>query len=178
MPETSFSFNIRPAGPEDAGTLVRLIRDLAEYERLSHEVVSDPDALAKHLSPDSYPRCEALLAESEGQAIGFALYFHNYSTFLTRWGIYLEDVYVKPEYRGHGVGFALLEHVAAIAVSRNCGRMEWSVLNWNETANQFYRRLGARPMDEWTVMRLTGETLHRLGTGKLRNLESGEQARS
>jgi len=154
---------IRPAGPADAETLVSLILELAEYERLTHEAVPDAEALRKHLAPEAQPRCEALIAEQDGQPIGFALYFHNYSTFLTRWGIYLEDIYVKPAYRGKGTGFALLKRVAEIAVERGCRRLDWAVLDWNEPAIAFYRKLGARPMDDWTTMRLTGEALEKLG---------------
>lgn len=156
---------IRPAHADDADTLVTLILGLAEYERLSHEARPDAAALRAHLSEPNGPRCEALLAEDEnGRAVGFALYFSNYSTFLTRWGIYLEDIFVLPEYRGQGVGFALLKRVAEVAVARGCQRLEWNVLNWNEPAIGFYRKLGARPMDEWTTMRLSGDALRALGT--------------
>ena len=159
------SFHLRPATPDDAETLTTLIRELADYERLTHEVATDPEALRAHLAPDAAPRCEALLAEDEatGEAVGFALYFQNYSTFLSRWGVYLEDLYVRPSRRGSGIGFALLKRVAEIAAERGCARMEWSVLNWNEPALEFYHRLGARPMEEWTTMRLSDEALQRLG---------------
>lgn len=162
------SFSIRPAGPEDAAVLAGLIEELAEYERLRHEARPDVEALAQHLSPSASPRCDAFLAErtDTGEPAGFALYFRNYSTFLTRWGIYLEDLYVRPENRGEGVGFALLKRVAEQAVAEGCERMEWSVLTWNELALDFYHRLGARRMEEWRTMRLTGEALRRLGTSE------------
>lgn len=163
--KTLMPVHIRPAQPEDAETLVALIRELADYERLTHEARPDAAALHDHLRPEAQPRCEALLAEDAGtgEAVGFALYFANYSTFLTRWGIYLEDLYVKPSRRGLGIGFALLQRVAEIAVARGCRRLEWSVLDWNELALRFYRQLGAEPMDEWTTMRLSGPALEALG---------------
>jgi GNAT superfamily N-acetyltransferase len=158
------SFTIRPAVPSDAGVLASLILELAAYEKLTHEAIPDPAVLGLHLAQDASPRIEALIAEdNEANPIAFALFFPNYSTFLTRWGIYLEDLYVRPAYRGQGIGFALLKRVAEIAVERECGRMEWAVLDWNEPAIQFYRRLGAKPMDDWTTMRLTGEALADLG---------------
>lgn len=150
-------FTVRHAGPDDAEVLVSLILELAEYERMTDEAEPDADALRKHLAPDANPRCDALLAEDDatGEAVGFALFFQNYSTFLSRWGIYLEDLYVKPSFRGQGIGFALLKRVADVADERGCRRLEWSVLNWNQLAIDFYRRLGARSMDDWTTMRLT-----------------------
>ncbi|HET6568408.1 MAG TPA: GNAT family N-acetyltransferase [Rhodothermales bacterium] len=156
--------SIRSATPVDAKTIVSLILELADYEKLRHEAVPDADALRTHLSSDGYPHVEALVAEDEETGpVGFALYFHNYSTFLTRFGIYLEDLYVRPDFRGQGIGFALLKRVAEVAVERGCGRMEWAVLDWNAPAVKFYRRLGAKPMDDWTVMRLTGDALRTLG---------------
>jgi diamine N-acetyltransferase len=157
-------FTLRPALPGDAETIAGLIRELAAYERLAHEAAPDVEALRRHLAPDARPRCEAVLAEDDasGEVLGFALFFYNYSTFLTRWGVYLEDLYVRPACRGLGVGFALLKRVAAVAVAHGAERLEWSVLDWNEPALAFYRRLGARPMDDWTTMRLSGETLRRL----------------
>src|SRR5690606_20341758 len=122
-PKSPIMFHIRPAGPDDAATLVELILGLADYERLLDEARPDEAALRAHLADDARPRCEALLAETpDGRAIGFALFFANYSTFLTRWGIYLEDLFVRPEYRGQGVGFALLKRLAAVAVERGCER--------------------------------------------------------
>jgi GNAT superfamily N-acetyltransferase len=149
---------IRPARPEDVPTIVELIRGLAVYEKLEHECKADPAALREHLfGPKAY--CEVILAEHAGAVAGFALFFHNYSTFLTKPGIYLEDLFVKPEVRGAGIGRALLSRLAALAVERGCGRLEWSVLDWNTPAIGFYERLGARPMSDWTVFRLTGDAL-------------------
>ena len=156
---------IREAGPDDAETIAGLIVELADYERLAHEAAPSTLALRRHLAPAANPRCEALLAEHEasGEVIGFALYFQNYSTFLTRWGLYLEDVYVKPDFRGRGAGFALLKRVAEIAVERGCQRLDFSVLTWNELALDFYRKLGAKELNTWASMRLTGEALTQLG---------------
>lgn len=158
---TASEITIRPAREDDAATLLRLIRALAEYERLADQVVATEAGLRESLF-GATPRAEAVLAEAGGDAIGFALWFHNFSTFLGRHGLYLEDLFVLPEWRSRGVGRALLVHLARIAVERGCGRMEWSVLDWNAPAIGFYRRLGAVPMDEWTVYRLTGEALTRL----------------
>lgn len=155
---------IRPAEPRDVPAIVRLIRALAEYERLSHAVVLDEAKLREHLF-GARPYAEVLIAEEAGAAVGFALFFHNYSTFLGRPGIYLEDLFVLPECRGRGYGKALFVALARIAVERDCGRIEWSVLNWNEPAIGFYRSLGAEAMDEWTVYRLTGEHISRLAEG-------------
>jgi GNAT superfamily N-acetyltransferase len=149
---------IRPATSPDTPAIARLIRALAEYERLSHAVTLDTAQLREHLFGPR-PFAEVLLAEEAGEVIGFALFFHNYSTFVGRPGIYLEDLFVDPEHRGQGHGKALLRAVARLAVERGCGRLEWSVLNWNEPAIRFYRSLGAVPMDEWTVYRLTGDAL-------------------
>jgi GNAT superfamily N-acetyltransferase len=149
---------IRPATVADTPTIARLIRALAEYERLSTEVVLDEERLRDHLFGPR-PFAEVLLAEQEDEVIGFALFFHNYSTFVGRPGIYLEDLFVEPPYRGRGHGKALLRAVATRAVERGCGRLEWSVLNWNEPALRFYRSLGAVPMNEWRLYRLTGDAL-------------------
>jgi len=154
---------LRPARPADVPTLVELIRDLAAYEKLLHEVEADADALHAHLF-GAHPLIEVIMAEWEGATAGFALFFHNYSTFLTKPGIYLEDLYVKPDLRGHGIGKALLAELARLAVSRGCGRLEWSVLDWNAPAIGFYERLGARPMDQWTVYRLSGDNLESLAS--------------
>jgi GNAT superfamily N-acetyltransferase len=157
--------HIRNATPDDAPLLAALILDLAAYEKLENEASPDAGALAFHLSPRAHPRCEALIAETgDGGAAGFARFFHNYSTFHTNWGVYLEDLFVKPEYRSQGVGFALLKRVAEIAVERGSVRLEWSVLDWNEPALRFYKRLGARAMNDWTAMRLSGKALESLGT--------------
>jgi GNAT superfamily N-acetyltransferase len=163
------SWTIRTATPEDAPTLVILIRELAEYERMLDEAVTDVEAIRTHLSGgDGRPQLEALLAEDEtGSPLGFAIFFSNYSTFLSRWGIYLEDVFVRPEHRNRGVGFGLFKRVAEIGVARGARRMEWSVLNWNRLAIDFYERLGATPMDEWTTMRLSGDALETLGRRSL-----------
>jgi GNAT superfamily N-acetyltransferase len=152
---------IRPGTEADLGTIEELIRALAEYERMADEVVMDAELLRKGLFGDR-PYAEVLIAEVDGEGVGFALFFHNFSTFLGRPGIYLEDLFVKPEHRGSGLGRALLKRLAEIAVERGCGRMEWAVLDWNEPSIGFYKKLGARPNDEWTVYRLTGEALQNL----------------
>jgi GNAT superfamily N-acetyltransferase len=149
---------IRPAVEADAATLVSLIRALAEYEGLLHEVVVTEDRLRASLFSDP-PVAEAALAWVGTTPVGFALWFHNYSTFLGRAGLHLEDLFVVPEWRRRGIGRRLLAHVAAIAVRQGAGRLEWSVLDWNEPAIRVYRALGARAMDEWTVYRLTGQAL-------------------
>jgi GNAT superfamily N-acetyltransferase len=155
---------IRPAEASDVPTLADLIRQLSRYEKLEHEVSMTEEMLANGLfGPRQY--AEAVLAEEEGRPVGFALFFHSYSTFLAQPGIYLEDLFVLPEHRGHGVGRALLRHLARLAVERGCGRLEWAVLDWNEDAIRFYERLGAKPNSEWTTHRLTGEALTRLAEG-------------
>ena len=164
---TKLNFIVRSAKPTDVTKLFQLIQALAEYEKLSHAVTGNPESLAEHLF--GHPTyAEAILAESDGQAVGFALFFHNYSTFLTQPGIYLEDIFVLPEYRGQGIGKALLTYIAQLAVSRGCGRLEWSVLDWNEPAIGFYKKLGAEMMDGWTTCRLEGDgirTLAGMGPG-------------
>lgn len=156
---------IRPAVPRDLDTIVELIGALAEYEHLAHEVVLDRDVLHAHLFGPR-PYAEVLIAESDaGEAVGFALFFHNFSTFLGRPGLYLEDLFVRPEHRGGGHGRALLRELGRLAVARDCGRIEWSVLDWNEPSIAFYRALGAAPMDEWTVYRVTGDTMVALAEG-------------
>lgn len=152
---------IRPATPDDVPLILRFIRELADYERLLHEVVATEERLRDTLF-GARPAAEVVIAEAEGEPLGFALFFHNYSTFLAQPGIYLEDLYVRPEARGRGAGRALLAHLARLARERGCGRLEWWVLDWNEDALRFYRSLGARPMDEWTVQRLAGADLERL----------------
>jgi GNAT superfamily N-acetyltransferase len=149
---------IRPATADDVKTISHLIRGLAEYERLSHVVALDEDHLREHLFGPR-PYAEVLLAEEAGEVVGFALFFPNYSTFLAQPGIYLEDLFVRPEHRGKGHGKALLMALARLANERGYGRLEWAVLNWNEPAIGFYRSLGAVPMKEWTVFRLTGAEL-------------------
>jgi GNAT superfamily N-acetyltransferase len=156
-------FEIRQARPDDIGVIVQLIRELAEYERLLHEVSLEEGRLAEHLF--GQPRyAEALLAEGEEGAAGFALFFHNYSTFLGRPGIYLEDLFVRPAQRRRGIGRGLFQHLARLAVERGCGRLEWAVLNWNRDAIQFYEGIGARPNSEWTTYRLSGDSLASLAT--------------
>jgi GNAT superfamily N-acetyltransferase len=154
---------IRPACATDVPLILRFIRDLAAYEKLTHEVVATEEKLQRTLFPSdgSAPAAHCLLAFADGEPAGFALYFFNYSTFLAQPGLYLEDLFVKPELRGHGCGKALLLHLAKLANARGCGRMEWSVLDWNQPAIDFYRSLGAVPMDEWTVFRLAGDALRR-----------------
>ena len=152
---------LRPATVVDVPLILRFIRELAEYERLAHAVVADEARLAAALFGHRH-YAEVVLAEIAGDPVGFALFFHNFSTFVGRPGIYLEDLYVRPAVRGRGVGARLLGHLAALAVERGCGRLEWAVLDWNETAIGFYRRLGARPLDDWKVFRLEGEALSRL----------------
>jgi GNAT superfamily N-acetyltransferase len=155
---------IRPATEADVPLIVRLIRGLAEYERLLHECEATEERVRASLFGPK-PDAEVVIAEADGEAAGFALFFHNYSTFLARRGIYLEDLFVFPEFRGRGIGRALLVHLARLAVERECGRLEWSVLDWNAPAIRFYRSLGAVPMDEWTVQRVTGDALERLAEG-------------
>lgn len=152
------TISIRPATPEDLPLIAQLIRDLADYEKLSHEVRFDEAALGVHLFGPR-PMAEVVIGEADSAPQGFALFFHNFSTFEGAPGIYLEDLFVRPEARGAGLGKALLAHLAALAVERGCKRLEWSVLDWNAPAIGFYRRLGARPMDEWTVMRVDGTAL-------------------
>jgi GNAT superfamily N-acetyltransferase len=152
------SIRIRSATKEDVPVLAELIRGLARYEKLEHQVVMTEDLLAAGLFGER-PYAEVLLAVDEDRPVGFALFFHNFSTFLGRPGIYLEDLFVVPEERTSGIGRALLEHLARLTVDRGCGRLEWAVLDWNRDAIAFYERLGARPNSDWTVYRLTGEAL-------------------
>ena len=157
-------FTIRPAAPEDAETLVELILALAEYENLLHEARPSSKQLKKHLASSAFPRCEAFIAErgDTGEAIGMALFYQQYSTFVTGWGIFLEDLFVRPDFRGMGVGFALLQKLARTAIDRGCERLEWNVLDWNQLALDFYEKLGAQPQKEWITMRLTGAPLKKL----------------
>jgi GNAT superfamily N-acetyltransferase len=152
---------IRPATQADVPLVLRFIRELADFERLLHEVVATEARLRETLF-GARPAAEVVIAEEDGEPLGFALFFHNYSTFLAQPGIYLEDLYVRPEARGRGTGRALLAHLARLARERGCGRLEWWVLDWNESAIRFYRSLGAQPMSDWTVFRLTGSDLSRL----------------
>ncbi len=148
----------RPATPADVPTIVMFIEELAAYEKLSHECRATVPALTAGLFGPR-PYAEALMAELNGTSVGFALFFHNFSTFLAKPGIYLEDLYVRESARGRGAGKALLTALAKLAVERGCGRLEWSVLDWNAPSIAFYKLLGAKPMDEWTVYRLTGDEL-------------------
>ncbi len=152
----SASFVIRPATLSDVPLILQLIRDLAEYERAPQDAVATEEQLREVLFGE-HPAAQTLLAFDGDAAVGFAVYFFNFSTWLGRPGLYLEDLFVRPDQRGHGYGRALLERLAQIAQERGCGRMEWSVLDWNEPAIQFYKKLGATPMEEWTVFRLTQE---------------------
>ena len=152
------TLTIRFARHADLPLIAQFIRDLAEYERLAHEVRFDEAALGERLFGPR-PYAEVLIGEIGGQAQGFALFFHNFSTFEGKPGVYLEDLFVRPDARGSGLGKALLQRLAAIAVERDCARLEWSVLDWNEPSIAFYKSLGAAPMDEWTVYRLDGERL-------------------
>ena len=152
------TLSLRPAAPADLPLIAQLIRDLAEYEKLAHEVRFDEATLGGYLFGPR-PMAEVVIGEVNGEPQGFALFFHNFSTFEGRPGIYLEDLYVRPAARGAGLGKALLAHLARLAIERNCARLEWWVLDWNAPSIAFYHSLGARPMDEWTVMRVDGAAL-------------------
>src|SRR5256714_8691410 len=165
-------FQIRPACLEDVPIILQLIRDLATYERAPHQVTATEEQLVDVLF-GKRPAAEVLLAFEGQLPIGFAVFFHNFSTWLGRPGLYLEDLFVKPDKRGKGYGRAVLVELARIARDRGCGRMEWAVLDWNEPAIKFYRSLGAKPMDEWTVFRLTRDEIAKLADGK--QLEQEEQ---
>ncbi|HVX89273.1 MAG TPA: GNAT family N-acetyltransferase [Gemmatimonadales bacterium] len=153
---------LRSATRADVPVILRLIQGLAEYEKLAHECIATEAALTHTLFGER-PQAEVVLAFAEERPAGFALFFHNYSTFLARQGIYLEDLFVFPEFRGRGIGKQLLQRLAQLAVERKCGRLEWSVLDWNKDAIRFYESLGAKAMDEWTVYRVTGQALLHLG---------------
>jgi GNAT superfamily N-acetyltransferase len=159
--KTADNFQIRPARVDDVPVILELIRDLATYERAPDDVTATEEQLVEVLFCER-PAAEVLLAFEGESAVGFAVYFYNFSTWLGRPGLYLEDLFVKPEKRGKGYGRALLVELAKIARGRGCGRMEWAVLNWNEPAIKFYRALGATPMDEWTVFRLTRDEIGKL----------------
>lgn len=156
---------LRPARPSDLDTIIELIHALAEYEREPEAVKLDRETLRRHLFGDR-PYAEVVMAETgEGASAGFALFFHNFSTWEGKPGLYLEDLFVRPKYRGQGFGKALLVELARIAVERGCARLEWSVLDWNEPSIAFYKAFGAVPMDEWTTFRVTGPALTGLATG-------------
>jgi GNAT superfamily N-acetyltransferase len=150
----------RYAKKQDLALILDYIKGLAEYENLEDEVVATEEILEEWIF--NQKKAEVILAQADGEEAGFILFFHNFSTFLGRAGIYLEDLYVRPEFRGSGVGKALLKKLGAITVERGCGRLEWSCLDWNQKSIDFYRSLGAVPMDEWTVYRVTGDTLKQL----------------
>lgn len=154
------SFTIRKATENDIPTILHLITQLAIYEKLEREVVATEETLKRPIFVQNY--AEVIIGEEDGQPVGFALFFHNYSTFLSKPGIYLEDLFVDVEHRGKGYGKKLLAELARIAKERNCGRLEWSVLNWNTPSIEFYKSLGAKPMDEWTVYRMTEQEINDL----------------
>lgn len=156
---------LRPATPDDAELVCALILELAAYEKAAPgAAVTTPEAVRAHLDPDARPRLEGFIAETDaGEPAGFALFFPIYSTWRANWGLYLEDLFVRPEHRGAGYGLALLRAVAQEAVRRGAWRVDWVVLDWNRLAIDFYESLGAKPLDDWTVMRLQGEALAALG---------------
>ena len=160
------NIHLRQAQAKDIPHILAFIRELGEYEKLAHEVVADEATLAAQLFGER-PAAEVIIAEVDGEPAGFALFFHNFSTFLGKRGLYLEDLFVRPRFRGLGLGKRLMVHLAELAVERDCGRFEWSVLDWNEPAIRFYRGLGAIGMQEWTVQRVTGTALQALAaTGR------------
>ncbi|WP_179402554.1 GNAT family N-acetyltransferase [Burkholderia guangdongensis] len=152
---------IRAATPRDVGAIVALMRELAEFEQLTHLFVATDDDLADALF-GAHPAAEARVAERDGALVAYALFFHNYSTFLGRRGLYLEDLYVQPSQRGTGLGTEMLRHLAALAVERRCGRFEWSVLDWNQRAIDFYEKMGATVLPDWRIVRVTGDALDAL----------------
>ncbi len=160
-PMTVAGFEIDPATERDVPLILRLIKGLAEYEKLSHEVTATEDAIRASLFGER-PDAEVVIARTASEPVAFALFFHTYSTFLAQRGLYLEDLFVVPEWRGLGAGRALLTYLARLAIDRHCGRLEWTVLDWNEPAIRFYRRLGAQSMDGWIINRVTGDALTRL----------------
>jgi GNAT superfamily N-acetyltransferase len=157
------TIGIRRAEAADIPLILEFIQDLAAYERLRESCVATEEKLRATLFSD-HPAAEVIIAEDEGKPLGFALFFPNYSTFLAQRGIYLEDLFVRPEARGKGVGFALLAALGRIAIERGCGRLEWAVLDWNQLAIDFYKRIGAKPLDDWTVFRMTGSALEELAS--------------
>jgi GNAT superfamily N-acetyltransferase len=163
MSVTRPAFRIERATERDVPTILSLIRGLAEYEKLSHEMTATEDGLRRTLF-GPHPAAEVVIGYAGDEAAAFALFFHNYSTFLGKPGLYLEDLFVRPEWRGHGYGRQLLRHLAQLAVERDCGRLEWTVLDWNEPAIGFYKRLGAKLMDGWSIFRVTGDGLRALAS--------------
>lgn len=162
MKLNSAEFTLRLATIQDTYLVLDFIKELAEYEHMSDLVVATPELLKETIFVQK--KAEVVIAEYEGQAVGFALFFHNYSTFLGRPGIYLEDLYVREEVRGMGFGTRILTFLANLAIERGCGRLEWACLNWNEPSINFYKQMGGVPMDEWTVYRLQGEALHNMAS--------------
>lgn len=156
--------NIRIATEKDVTSILGFINELANYENMSSDVVATEELLKENIFEKKL--AEVLISEYEGKAVGFALFFHNFSTFLGKGGIYLEDLYIQPQMRNKGIGKTLLSHLAKLAVERDCGRLEWSCLDWNEPSIAFYKERGATPMDEWTVYRVTGEKLNDLAKSK------------
>jgi len=152
------TFSIRPATPHDVPHIMSMIRELAVFEKLEHMVVAT-DALLQEGLFGARPSCEAIIGEEDGEVVCFALFFHNFSTFLTKKGLYLEDLYVRQSHRGKGYGTQMLKRLAQIAVERHCGRFEWSVLDWNEPAIQFYKAMGADILPDWRICRVTGDSL-------------------
>ena len=159
------TFTIRPATPADVAHIRSMIVELAVFEKLEHQVIATEALLHEGLF-GVRPACEAIIGESNGEVVTFALFFHNFSTFLTRKGLYLEDLYVRQSQRGKGFGKAMLARLAQIAVERECGRFEWSVLDWNEPAIQFYKAVGAEVMPDWRICRVTGDALTALATSR------------
>jgi GNAT superfamily N-acetyltransferase len=162
QPVRFIKVRIEPARQEDVATICDLIKELAEFERLQDQFVATEERLRASLF-GAHPHAEVLMARLNDEAVGFALFFHNYSTFRAQPGIYLEDLYIRPAYRGRGYGKALLSHIAQLAVQRNCGRFEWSVLDWNQRAIDFYKKLGAVPLNDWTMFRVSDQALVDLG---------------
>jgi GNAT superfamily N-acetyltransferase len=159
------ALDIAPATPADVPLILSLINELADYEKLRHEVIATEASLGQALFGPR-PSAEAVIARMGAQPAGFALYFHNFSTFLGKQGLYLEDLFVRPAYRGRAIGKALLRHLAALALERGCGRFEWAVLDWNRPARDFYEALGAQAKSDWIIHRLSGDALQRLADGR------------
>lgn len=159
------NFLLRPAVPRDCAELDRLIRELADYEKLAHMMTGTPETLHAALFGE-HPACEAVMAEREGRAVGFALFFTTFSTFLSKPGLYLEDLFVEPAHRGAGIGKALLRHLAGLAVARGCGRFEWRVLDWNTPSIRFYESIGGKVLPEWQLVRMTEAEFTALATSR------------
>jgi GNAT superfamily N-acetyltransferase len=159
--QQSSPVDIVPAGPSDVPLILALIKELADYEKLRHEVVATEESVSQALFGPR-PSAEAVIARIDGEPAGFALFFHNFSTFLGKHGLYLEDLFVRPAYRGRAIGKALLKYLAALALQRDCGRFEWAVLDWNKPARDFYEALGAQAKSDWVIHRMSGDALRRL----------------